>query len=459
MDTTERVGIRIGVAPVRRKGFPEADALASKKRLIDRISRLSDGPVEYVGIEDIVENGMIYRAEDLERVAAHLTNHQVDGLFIFHADFGEEEVVARLAKAVGKPVLLWGERDESPDPTTGIRTRDTQCGMFASTKVLMRYGIPFSYIVNCSVDDARLADGLDQFARVANVVKAMSSMRIAQISTRPRPFFSVMANEGELLERFGIEIVPINVTSLMGEIEATKTKRTAEVADAVAATKGRMDSSEMTEVQLENLAALRIALQGILETNGCHGAAIECWSMLLKELGVMPCLVVGELSDMGMPVACETDIHGAITSILLQAAGMGQSPTFFADLTIRHPDNDNAELLWHCGPFPYSLKDEAAQPAVDGGKGQWKLKDGDITLARFDSLAGSYSLLSGHAKTVDGPKTIGTYVWVETDDWERWERKFIYGPYIHHVAGIYGSYSQVLTEACRFIDGLEPDTP
>ena len=449
--------LRIGIAPVRRKGFPEADALASKNRLLDFISRLPAGPVEYVGIEDVVENGMIYRVEDLERVSVHLADRSVDALFLPHCDFGEEEVVARLAKAVGKPVLVWGERDESPDPSTGVRTRYTQCGMFASTKVLMRYGIPFSYIINCSIQDPRLAEGLDRFARVASVVKAMGSMRIAQVSTRPRPFFSVMANEAELLERFGIEIVPVNVTSLMGEIETIKTTRETEVADAVADTKNRMESSGMSEEQLDNLAALRIALQGILESNGCQGAAIECWSMLLKELGVMPCLVVGELSDMGMPVACETDIHGAITSILLQAAGLHQEPTFFADLTIRHPENDNAELLWHCGPFPYSLRDKNAKPAVDGGKGQWKLKDGDVTLARFDSLAGSYSLLSGHAKTVDGPKTIGTYVWVETDDWERWERKFIFGPYIHHVAGMYGSYSQVLTEACRFIDGLEAD--
>jgi L-fucose isomerase-like protein len=214
----------------------------------------------------------------------------------------------------------------------------------------------------------------------------------------------------------------------------------------------------MPAERLENLAALRIALLDIVEERGCNAAAIECWSLLPKTLGVVPCLVVGELSALGVPVACETDVHGAISSIILQAAGLHEHPTFFADLTTRHPDNDNAELLWHCGPFPYALKDPSSPAAVaPRGEGQWRLRDGDVTIARFDSLQGRYSLFAGEARTTDGPKTNGTYVWVEMDDWERWEKKFIYGPYIHHVSCMYGKHAGVLAEACRFIDGLEAD--
>ena len=45
----------------------------------------------------------------------------------------------------------------------------------------------------------------------------------------------------------------------------------------------------------------------------------------------MPCCANSLLFDEGFPVVCETDVHGAITSLLVQAAGMDEHPVFFAD--------------------------------------------------------------------------------------------------------------------------------
>lgn len=52
---------------------------------------------------------------------------------------------------------------------------------------------------------------------------------------------------------------------------------------------------------------------------------------------------------------------------------------------------------------------------------------------------------------------MGSYVWVKVDDWSKWEKKLIYGPYIHHCVGIYQDVRGVLQEACRYIPGLQPD--
>ncbi|MCL2285464.1 MAG: fucose isomerase, partial [Firmicutes bacterium] len=57
----------------------------------------------------------------------------------------------------------------------------------------------------------------------------------------------------------------------------------------------------------------------------------------------------------------------------------------------------------------------------------------------------------------DGPKSTGTYVWMEVDDWVKWERKLIEGPYIHHVVGIHGNLINGLKEACKYIPGLKAD--
>ena len=169
------------------------------------------------------------------------------------------------------------------------------------------------------------------------------------------------------------------------------------------------------------------------------------------------CAVIGELTDMGIPVSCETDINGAITMAILRACTLGEQAEFLADLTIRHPENDNAELLWHCGPFPYSLKAAESKARIVGGQEQFELKQGDLTVCRFDEIDGEYYLFAGEARTTTGPETMGTYVWMETDNWKKWEEKLMFGPYIHHLGGIYGKMFPVLKEAARYL-GVKLDS-
>ena len=190
-------------------------------------------------------------------------------------------------------------------------------------------------------------------------------------------------------------------------------------------------------------------------------AAIQCWNSLQDEIGIMPCAANALLNDEGIPVVCETDIHGAITSLMVEAAGMGETRSFFADWTIRHPDIENGELLQHCGPWPVSIAKEKAKltyPLAFDYPGALtaEAKHGEVTLARFDGDNGEYSLLLGNAKGVDGPTCVGTYLWVEVENIKRLEAKIVEGPYIHHCVGIHKDIVPVLYEACKYIN-VKPD--
>jgi len=221
----------------------------------------------------------------------------------------------------------------------------------------------------------------------------------------------------------------------------------------------------MDDKQFLSLIALKRALLDWVEEARLDAIAIQCWSALQQSLGIMPCFADSELTGMGIPVVCETDVHGALTALLVQGATLGRTPISFSDLTIRHPENENSELLWHCGPFPQKLAVDDAKRYVSGhyilptgepGVCEWQIKGGDITIARFDGDHGEYSLLMGHTRGVEGPGNRGTYVWVEVDNWPRWEQRIIYGPYIHHVAGAHGKLAYILHEACRYL-GVSPD--
>jgi hypothetical protein len=148
---------------------------------------------------------------------------------------------------------------------------------------------------------------------------------------------------------------------------------------------------------------------------------------------------------------------GTISMFILACASLGESRPFFGEFTIRHPSAKNAELLWHCGPFAYSLKHPDVKAKMVNTRSWYRIKDGTYTITRMDQLDGKYSILSGVCHTTDGPYTNGTHFWGEFNDLSKWERKLIEGPYIHHMAEIEGDYSAEIREFCKYIPHLEID--
>lgn len=447
--------IKLGFAPTRRSIFSAPDAV--KYADLTR-AKLRELQVDFVDIDGINAEGLLYDDKDLPAILKRFQDAGVDGLFLPHCNFGTEYVCARLAKALNVPVLLWGPRDERPDEK-GIRLRDSQCGLFATGKVLRRFQVPFTYLTNCRLDDPQFAKGIRNFEAICNVVKVFRRTRILQIGPRPFDFWSTMCNEGELLEKFNIQLSPIPLPELTAEMKKVKAEGT-KVDEVVTYCRGCMNIA-VKESELENVAALKVAMKNLAQKYGCNAIAIQCWNALQGEIGIMPCAANSLLNEEGIPVVCETDIHGAITALMAEAAGMDEARTFFADWTVRHPDNENGELLQHCGPWPISVAKE--KPTIGyplafdhPGAVEAEAKHGDMTLCRFDGDGGEYSLLLGHAKGVDGPYTKGTYVWVEVADLPRLENKVVCGPYIHHCVGIHKDVVPVLYEACKYI-GIKPD--
>lgn len=445
----------LGLAPTRRRIFSAPDAL--KHAALIR-KRLEDMEVEFVDLEGVNQEGLLYNDQDIPRIAEKFRAAGVNGLFLPHCNFGTEYVCARLAAALKVPVLLWGPRDERPS-NEGIRLRDSQCGLFATGKALRRFQIPFTYLTNCHLEEPTFEKGIRQFAAVCNVVRVFRRIRILQIGPRPYDFLSTMCNEGELLERFNIQLSPIPIPELVREIKAVKRENT-EMEKVAAYCHDNM-CVNITRAELDNVAALKLAMRNLAARYGCNAIAIQCWNALQDEIGIMPCAANSLLNDEGLPVVCETDVHGAVTALLAEAAGMGEVRSFFADWTVRHPDHENGELLQHCGPWPASVLNN--KPAIGyplafdcPGAVEGEAKHGEITLCRFDGDNGTYSLLLGTARGIEGPYTKGTYLWVEVDDWKRLENKLVCGPYIHHCVGIHRNVVPILYEACKYI-GVSPD--
>jgi L-fucose isomerase-like protein len=459
----KRRKLRVGYAPTRRVTFSKEEAGRYRNLILKAIRKFD---IEVVDINWLNDEGLLFDINQVNDVFKKFRHEFVDAVFTPHCNFGSEDAVAKLGKMLGVPLLLWGPRDDAPG-SEGLRLRDTQCGLFATSKVLRRMNVPFSYIVNCRLDEPVFERGFRTFIAAASAANVFRSMRIGQVAPRPGAFWTMMYNEGELLERFGIEVVPLTLSEITARTQQIiKDKRKRVVAE-VKAIKAAVDTTDCSEEALQNMVGLKAALKEWADERGLNAVALQCWNAMQQALGIVPCFINGLLTAEGLPVTCETDVHGAVTALMLQAAGGRDRSVFFSDLTIRHPENDNAELLWHCGNFPLALKDKKSPTLACSGHyimegnfpgcGEFRLQEGPITLARFDGDHGEYSLLMGEAKTVAGPLSRGTYVWVEVGDWPLWEERIIRGPYVHHVAGIYGNCAAALYEACRYVPGLKPD--
>ena len=436
-------------------------ALARKRQVEDKLRELG---VEFVNIDFLNEEGLIRNGLDADKVVKHFRDSGVDAVFAPHLNFGCEDAVAKVANRMDKPILLWGPRDDAPD-AMGNRCTDSQCGLFATGKVLRQFGAPFTYMTNCRLDEPVFPRTLQNFLAAAQAVKAFRGMRIGQIGVRPETFWSVKCNEMQLLERFGIEIVPITLIELQNMYEDFLKNQTGAIKDivdgykAVFAPKGKVNDSHLTRS-----AAMQGAIRRWAGDYELDAVASNCWGAFSQIGGIQGCFVFGELTDEKLPVTCEMDIHGAISSVIAQAATRWQNVSFLADITTRHPTNDNAELFWHCGNFPKSVASDKTAPAINGSfgadvptVGNFALKDGTVTISRFDCAGDRYQLFFTRGKSVEGPGTNGTYGWIEFKDWPAVEHKVVKGPYIHHCAGIFADIAPVLYEFCNYVPGLVAD--
>lgn len=293
------------------------------------------------------------------------------------------------------------------------------------------------------------------------MVKTFRNTRILQIGPRPFDFWSVIVNEGELLEKFGIQLSPIplgELTSYMKGLIENADPRIEETKQVYR----KWCDVQITDEDFTKVAALKLAMGDKMDQYGCNAGTIQCWTELQAEIGILLYASEALLQTEGRPVTCEVDINGAISELLAESATLGEEKALFADVNCRHPENENGELLQHLGTFAFqTAKDRPVLPPSHfvfdyPGSAAFGIKDGTYTLVRFDGDHGDYSMLVGNAKTCEGPYEQGTYAWFEFKDLNRFEAKYVYGPYIHHMVGVRADVVPILAEAGKYL-GVKAD--
>lgn len=458
--------VKIGLCPMRRnttnrpaKTFLTwVSAEERGKKNVEYIEKnFASDKLSFVDTKGLGCNDLIFDDDSVDAAAKRFIEAEVDAILIINANFGNEEAAADLARKVGKPIFIWAPLDDEYY-VDGMRPTDSQCGLFGLSRQLQRYHIPFAHIPCCRVEEEIFAEHFTSLVRVACMLKNFNGLRIGQVGIRPAPFYSVIWNEGELMSKFGLRIIPINLAILQNRFYEAMENKKEEIAKYIQYFKDNYQMDDLTPAYLERMACLVVTYIGIFEEFKLDVISAECWTATPQMFdGLAPCAVYGVLNDLGYTISCESDMHIAMTMVMLRAASLGEAKPFLGEFTVRHPENKNAELLWHCGPFPLSIKAPDSTARLVNQREWFRAKDGQYTLARLDQDEGNYMILSGVINTTPGPETHGTYIWGEFDDLQAWEDRLLEGPYIHHFAEIEGDYTKEIETFCKFVPNLVVD--
>ncbi|MFZ9751880.1 MAG: hypothetical protein ACO3CN_07275, partial [Candidatus Nanopelagicales bacterium] len=223
-------------------------------------------------------------------------------------------------------------------------------------------------------------------AQVDSILKSIRGTKIGAIGDAPPGFTPCVYDANQLQTLFGIEVEPLTVDEIFARIAAADNYDVAaEYAAAVAAqlSLGSVNKEEATKV-----SATTVVLDDWKTKSDLAAIAVRCWPEFPTQLGACPCGALGRMADRGTATACERDVLGAVTMLLMEKLGAGT--TYLVDVVDQDP-TQNLIRLWHCGAAATSL---AANPADAtqfthcnrklGVAGNFPLKTGPVVVARLD---------------------------------------------------------------------------
>lgn len=134
--------IKLGFIPSHRAGFNEDLSAQMRDRVLKVLSKVKDLEV-YVPNEQLTRLDLVRGDVDAKKVISFFKGVDIDGMIIGAMNFGDELSATRISASIGKPMMLFGVKEE-PSLTKWVR-RDSFCGTLSVSSGLHRRGIPFIF--------------------------------------------------------------------------------------------------------------------------------------------------------------------------------------------------------------------------------------------------------------------------------------------------------------------------
>lgn len=287
-----------------------------------------------------------------------------------------------------------------------------------------------------------MGDSIDEdWVDAIRIESALHTAHVGIAGSRAHGFFNLGVYDLNAYQNFGVLIDHYELADVFDyKVEEKLIElRNEEINDT-------FDVSGVTTEQVDRVSALAAKLDGFMNENNLTALALRCWPEFAATYGISPCAAMSLLQSQDRIIACEGDVEGALSMIAHRAVG-AKTPFLFDFSQINF--EENYALLWHCGVAPCNLHDGRSVRSLDtyfaGGKGvtaDFVLKEGDVSILRFDSTSEEYRVFLQRASGVPMEKELrGTYLKVEFEDnVKEVMNRVVYNGIAHHASMVYGDF-------------------
>lgn len=410
------MSLTYGVAVLARPTFDVPFAEEMKERAF--------AALDAAGIRTVGPRELLFDRAAAERALAEIANAgPIDLMLILQITFTDATMTVEIAKGATVPLAIWAV----PEPRAGGRLRlNAYCGLNLAAHALGRAGVPHGWLY-AEPEAPGVADSLRALAQpfslpssaarpVANAVidrdaaeRALAHLRGGKVTVigKHPDGFDTCEYDGDLLERLaGMQVETVQLGQLFDKARAADAQRVAGVKQSVAAELSGLDSVDAD--QLDRSFRVFCALQDVQKETGAQGLAVRCWPEMFTEYGCAACGPMAMMNGQRVPSACEADVNGSISQLLLQT--LADEPAWMADLVDITPA-DNTAVFWHCGLAPLSMRDpeSEAEATIHTNRKmpllhQFTIKPGRITLARLSRSRNQVKLMIAGAEVVRAPR-------------------------------------------------------
>lgn len=398
--------VNIGLVAVSRDCFPIELSKARRAKVAEECKKIN---LPITIIETVIEN-----EKDTLKALKEIEDKKINAVVIYLGNFGPEGPLTILAQKFNGPTMFCAAAEETKDNLINGRG-DAYCGMLnASYNAGLRKLRPHipEYPVGIPSEIAKM---ISEFVSIARVYISLKKLKIFSFGPRPQDFLACNAPIKPLYD-LGVEIMENS------ELDLFEIYKKAENSTLVAAIQKDMEkelgAGNKQPGVLPRLAQLEAALTLFMENNlGASDYAVfanKCWPSFETSFKCVPCYVNSRFATRGIPIACETDIYGALSEYML--TGASDYPATLLDINNTVPydmyeaakgkvkDYTPHELFmgFHCGntasccmiepTMEYQLimkrlMEPQGEPDITRGTLEGQIKPGDITLFRLQSTA------------------------------------------------------------------------
>ena len=440
--------MKLGLLPLARPTFDVAYAEEKLAATLEQIDAL--------GHEIFGSRTLLMDAEAARKALQRCET--VDRLLVLQITFTDASFIVQAAQKIEAPLAIWAV----PEPRLGGRLRlNAFCGLNLASHALGLNKHPFRwlYAEPGEADVEGLLAGTSQSpvpeprTPQATPISLPEHLRIARIGNHPEGFDTCRYDADALKTLARADVTELTLDDMFSRAQNL-------AAEAVAPFRAQaatlVDCAALDPGELERSLRLGAALEALQSEGQFDAFAIRCWPETFTEYGGAVCGPVSMMGEARVPCACEADVYGALTQVLLQH--IADAPVFLADI-VDMDCRDDTGVVWHCGQAPRSMAATPPRATVHTNRKQallyeFALKPGQVTLFRVSQARGAVQVVLAQGEMLERPMAFtGTSGVLRFDRGTAHVLADLIGSGLeHHMALAYGDHTQALEGVAAALD-------